>query len=485
MLRTHLRGALAAPRSPPPWQSGCCRHPARPRRRRDRTRPTIAAATGTATAARSRQRVEDLLGRMTLAEKVGQMAQAERVDVDADPTLITTNGLGSVLSGGGSVPAPNTPEAWADMVDRYQAAALETRLGIPLLYGVDSVHGHGNLLGRHGVPAQHRARRDPRPRACVEKIGHITAEETRATGPQWAFAPCVCVARDDRWGRTYESFGEDPRLVKSMATVIDGLQGKPGQLDRPDRVLATAKHFAGDGLTAYGAPARATTPLDQGIDQVVASRVRTSSRWRRTARRSSGTTSARSCRPSPASTGPTTASATRSRCTPTRSSSPTCSRSSCGFDGLRHLRLAGDPADPGRLPRAGAALGPTPASTCSWSRSRRPTTPNGWDVFIPTLISLVEDGEVPMSRIDDAVSRILTAKFELGLFEKPFTDRPQHRHDRQQGAPQGRPAGRRRDRRCCCRNKQQHAAARAPGTSRSTSPAATPTTSATRPEAGR
>src|SRR4051812_49272335 len=215
------------------------------------------------------QRVTDLLGRMTLAEKIGQMTQAERIDVDADPSLITSYGLGSVLSGGGSVPTPNTPGAWADMVDRYQQAALDTRLGIPLIYGVDSVHGHGNLQGATVFPHNIGlgATRDPR---LVEEIGHITAEETRASGPQWAFAPCVCVARDDRWGRTYESFGEDPRLVQRMETVIDGLQGRPGQLDHSDRVLATAKHFAGDGLTAYDASKAGTGayPIDQGVDQV-------------------------------------------------------------------------------------------------------------------------------------------------------------------------------------------------------------------------
>ena len=93
------------------------------------------------------ERVADLLSRMTLSEKVGQMTQAERGDVAADPTLVKTWGLGSVLSGGGSVPADNTPTGWADMVDSFQAQALQTRLGIPLLYGVDSVHGHGNLKG--------------------------------------------------------------------------------------------------------------------------------------------------------------------------------------------------------------------------------------------------------------------------------------------------------------------------------------------------
>src|SRR4051794_23854651 len=212
-------------------------------------------------------RVADLLSRMNLAEKIGQMTQAERADVAADPTLIKTNLLGSILSGGGSTPASNTPEAWADMVDSFQAQALETRLGIPLLYGVDTVHGHGNLQGATVFPHNVGlgATRDP---ALVEQVEHIAAIETRASGPQWAFAPCVCVARDDRWGRTYESFGETPKLVESMETAIDGFQGtSPSDLARPDHVLATAKHYAGDGLTSYGTGEGDYT-VDQGIDQV-------------------------------------------------------------------------------------------------------------------------------------------------------------------------------------------------------------------------
>ncbi|HEV7648608.1 MAG TPA: glycoside hydrolase family 3 N-terminal domain-containing protein, partial [Actinophytocola sp.] len=161
------------------------------------------------------QRVSDLLGRMTLEEKVGQMTQAERGAIDADQSQITTLALGSVLSGGGSVPADNTPAGWADMVDGYQSHALATRLKIPLLYGIDSVHGDNNLVGATIFPHNigMGAARDPE---LVREQEHITAIETRATGPQWVFAACVCVTRDERWGRTYESYGEDPGLVTRM-----------------------------------------------------------------------------------------------------------------------------------------------------------------------------------------------------------------------------------------------------------------------------
>src|SRR4051794_5426453 len=145
------------------------------------------------------RRVDDLLSRMTLAEKIGQMTQAERANVDTDTSKIPTDNLGSLLSGGGSVPTPNAPTAWADMVDRYQRAALATRLHIPLIYGVDTVHGDGNMAGATVFPHNIGlgATRDP---ALVRDVEHVAAQETRTTGPQWAFAPCICAARDDRWG---------------------------------------------------------------------------------------------------------------------------------------------------------------------------------------------------------------------------------------------------------------------------------------------
>ena len=220
------------------------------------------------------KRVKDLLGRMTLEEKIGQMTQAERGAVAGDPTLIAQLNLGSVLSGGGSTPTPNTPEAWVDMVNEFQEQALSTRLGIPIIYGIDAVHGHGNVFGATVFPHNIGlgATGDP---ALVREVGEATAEEVRATGIPWSFGPCVCVARDERWGRTYESFGEDPALVSSMETMIDGLQGRGRASISPDHVLATAKHYAGDGDTEYDAAAAAANEgkpwyeqrytIDQGI----------------------------------------------------------------------------------------------------------------------------------------------------------------------------------------------------------------------------
>jgi beta-glucosidase len=366
-------------------------------------------------------RVADLLSRMTLAEKIGQMTQAERADVDADPTQIKTALLGSVLSGGGSTPAGNTPEAWADMVDRYQSQARQTRLGIPLLYGVDTVHGHGNLQGATVFPHNIGlgATRDPQ---LVERVEHIAAIETRASGPQWAFAPCICVARDDRWGRTYESFGETPKLVESMETAIDGFQGtKPRDLAKPDHVLATAKHYAGDGLTKYN-EALANTgayPIDQGIDEV------SRTEWNRLAlapyKPAVRKHHVGSVMPSFSSVDWTDDGIGNPiKMTANQELITGVLKGQLGFKGLvisdwRAIhQLPGTEADQVRT----AVL----AGTDMFMEPKSGTDP-AWPEFIATLTDLVSTGQVPMSRIDDAVSRILTAKFELGLFEHPYTDR--------------------------------------------------------------
>lgn len=195
------------------------------------------------------ERVEDLLSRMTLEEKIGQMAQAERRWIS--PEYVREFKIGSVLSGGGSSPYPNTPEAWVDMYNNFQSSALKTRLGIPLIYGVDSVHGHNNLKGATIFPHNIGlgAARDPE---LMKKIGEITAKETVATGVDWNFAPCVAVVRDIRWGRTYESYGENPELQRLLtASYIQGLQGPDNEMSG-NYLVATAKHFLGDGGVEWG-----------------------------------------------------------------------------------------------------------------------------------------------------------------------------------------------------------------------------------------
>uniref|UniRef100_A0A0D9VZ15 Beta-glucosidase n=1 Tax=Leersia perrieri TaxID=77586 RepID=A0A0D9VZ15_9ORYZ len=202
-------------------------------------------------------RVKDLLSRMTLAEKIGQMTQIERENATAEQ--IAKYFIGSVLSGGGSVPSPRaSAQAWQSMVNGMQKGALSTRLGIPIIYGIDAVHGHNNVykatIFPHNVGLG--ATRDP---ALVKRIGEATALEVRATGIPYVFAPCVAVCRDPRWGRCYESYSEDPTVVQSLTTLISGLQGDVPSNDvgRPyvggsKKVAACAKHYVGDGGTVKG-----------------------------------------------------------------------------------------------------------------------------------------------------------------------------------------------------------------------------------------
>ncbi|CAI9097506.1 OLC1v1033950C2 [Oldenlandia corymbosa var. corymbosa] len=202
-------------------------------------------------------RIEDLMSRMTLADKIGQMTQIERTV--ATRAVMHKYMIGSVLSGGGSVPAKQaSPAAWVDMVNDFQKGALSTRLGIPMIYGIDAVHGHNNVykatIFPHNVGLG--ATRDP---ALVKKIGAATALEVRATGIQYVFAPCVAVCRDPRWGRCYESYSEDPTTVEEMTEIISGLQGDLPKdkvavpyVGGPNKVAACAKHYVGDGGTTKG-----------------------------------------------------------------------------------------------------------------------------------------------------------------------------------------------------------------------------------------
>ncbi|MFJ3638307.1 glycoside hydrolase family 3 protein [Streptomyces sp. NPDC090108] len=358
-----------------------------------------------------KKRVADLLGRMSLAEKAGQMTQAERGAVGTGGD-ITAYGLGSLLSGGGSTPTPNTPAAWARMIDDFQLRTRATRLQIPLIYGVDAVHGHNNLVGATVMPHNIGigATRDP---ALAERTGAVTAAEVRATGIPWDFAPCLCVSRDERWGRSYESFGEDPALVESMETVVQGLQGRADgkDLGRGDKVLATAKHFAGDGGTAYGSSTTGSYKIDQGVTRVTRQELEAVhlAPFATAVDRGVGTVM-----PSYSSLdvigdgqGPVKMHARADMINGVL-------KGRMGFDGF----VISDwnaidqlPGDYGSHVRTSVNAGVDMMMV-----------PYSYKDFTGTLTAEAGAGRITAKRIDDAVSRILTQKFRLGLFEHPYAD---------------------------------------------------------------
>ena len=190
--------------------------------------------------------IEHALEQMTVSEKIGQMTQVSNDSIT--PAEVAEHTIGSVLSGGNGNPSPNTPHVWADMVGSFNEGAAGSRCAIPLIYGVDAVHGHSNVRGAtvypHNIGLGAIGDAD-----LIRRIGRATAIEMLATGVRWAFSPCVAVPQDIRWGRTYEGFGRDPRLVSSLgAALIDGLQhDRGGDL----AVLACPKHFVGDGGTTW------------------------------------------------------------------------------------------------------------------------------------------------------------------------------------------------------------------------------------------
>ncbi|HNY21797.1 MAG TPA: glycoside hydrolase family 3 N-terminal domain-containing protein, partial [Treponemataceae bacterium] len=206
------------------------------------------------------ERVEDLLARMTVDEKIGQMTQV--VFYKLRDGEMKTFAFGSALSGGGGSPwGNNTIPAWCDMVDGLQKEALSTRLGIPMLYGTDSVHGHNNLLNATIFPHNIGigAAGDP---DLAERIGKAAALETAATGVPWTFAPCVAVARDPRWGRFYESYGQDSALVTRLSSAF--IRGFQSADTGAAKSIVTAKHFLGDGNTVWGSSRTGNYFIDQG-----------------------------------------------------------------------------------------------------------------------------------------------------------------------------------------------------------------------------
>jgi beta-glucosidase len=356
---------------------------------------------GLATAAIDRQ-AEVLLAQMTLDEKIGQMVQADS-DALKDRSDVKKYFLGSVLSGGSSDPdgGGNTPRDWLKFASEFRAYALQTRLKIPLLYGIDAVHGHNNIDGavifpHHiGLGAAHNPK-------LSEQAERVTALEVAGTGIQWAFAPCLAVAQDERWGRTYESYGENPGLVSDLgAAAVRGLQGKKLAAD-PLTVLACAKHFLGDGGTLNG--------KDQGnaVGDEKLLRKLYLPPYRAAIRAGVG-----SVMVSYSSWNGVRMHANQHLLTDVL-------KGELHFEGF----LVSDWAAIDQISRdyksdvaqsinAGLDMIMIPYG---------PGKPNNYVEFINDLKELVAAGTVPPDRIDDAVRRILRVKLIMGLFDAPATD---------------------------------------------------------------
>ena len=340
------------------------------------------------------KRVEDLLSKMTLEEKLGQMVQLG-VEFLQNNEDITKFKVGALLNGANNVPEiSNVPKTWVNHLTKYQNQALKTRLKIPLLYGIDALHG--NALVKETVVFPHNigmgCTNNP---ALAEKAARIIAEEIAGCGIHWTFAPCVAVPQDERWGRTYEGYSENPDIVKIMAeATVKGLQGN--NFTEKPFVLATAKHFLGDGGTAGGND-RGDTVCDEktlrkihlqgyigAIKQNVGSIMVSYSSWNGLKMHEN------------------------------KYLLTDVLKKELGFNGLL-------------LSDYGGILEVSGTTEEKFSKAIN----SGVDMIMQGpeyprlfrgLVNLVKNGSIPIERIDDAVRRILYIKFKMGLFENPYFD---------------------------------------------------------------
>ena len=355
--------------------------------------------------------ISELLGAMTLEDKVGQILQPEINSVT--PEEVREYRLGSVLNGGGGWPNTNkdsTPADWLALADAYWEASMDTSEGgqaIPILWGLDAVHGHNNVIGATLFPHNVGLGAANNPE-LIREIGRVTATEVAVTGQDWDFGPTIAVARDGRWGRAYESYSEDPEIVAAYArAMVEGLQGPVGTEQFLDdrHLIATAKHFLGDGGTERGVDqgdnvgseeelrdvhgAGYVTSLDAGVQTVMAS----FNSWHGRKMHGYGELLT------------------------------DVLKEQMGFDGF----IVGDWNGHGQIPGCSN-------KSCAASINAGLDmfmVPNDWKGLYKNTLKQVESGEIPMERLDDAVRRILRVKMRAGLFER--------------GKPSSRPLGGRMD----------------------------------------
>ena len=353
------------------------------------------------------KKVDAILSQMTMDEKIGQMTQLDRRFLRTEDDIIKF-GIGSILSGGGSVPEDNSIKGWADMYDRFQSLAQKTRLKIPLIYGIDAVHGHNNVKGATIFPHNIGL-------GCtfdseiVYKVADITAREVAATGIDWNFAPCLAIPQDERWGRYYEGYSEDSKLVSDLGVAT--IKGYQNVLGKNHSIAACAKHFVGDGSTIWGtgdnnymidrgnAPIskdelydRYLPPYQDAIDNGVLTVMASFNSFNGV------------------------------KCHASKYLFTDLLKDELGFEGFVISDWRGIDEIPGDYKsdivtsiNAGIDMVMVPGDTI-WGGEP-------YHKFLRLFKESVNEGLINEDRIDDAVRRILKVKHQLGLFENPFSDR--------------------------------------------------------------
>lgn len=343
------------------------------------------------------KRITDLMAGMTVEDKVGQLVQGDIASVTPDD--VRRYRLGSILAGGNSDPGGRydaSPAEWLALADAFYDASMDTSKGgkaIPLLFGIDAVHGQSNIIGATLFPHNIGlgATRDPE---LLRQIGGITALETRVTGMEWTFAPTVAVPQDDRWGRTYEGYSESPDVVASYAAaMVEGLQGRVGTPEFLDgrHVIASVKHFLGDGGTTDGKDQGDTRISESDLVRIHAAGY-----------------------PPAIAAGAQTAMASFNSVNGEK------------MHGHRHYLTD---VLKGRMNFGGFVVGDWNGhgQVKGCTTTDCPATINAgldmamasdsWKGFYGTTLAAVKDGRITPQRLDDAVRRILRVKFRLGLFE--------------------------------------------------------------------
>ena len=346
------------------------------------------------------KKVDEIIDQMTVDEKVGQMTQIDQRFLDTI-TDLSTYSIGSLLSGGGSHPSVNEPQAWLDMYNKYQSETLKNRLGIPLVYGIDAVHGHNNVYGATIFPQNIGLGATNNPELIYE-ISKATSLEVAATGIDWTFSPCLSSPEDFRWGRTYEGFSSDPNIVKNLGkAAVQGYQSVVTESGK--KVIACAKHFIGDGNTEFGTGMNGlvdrgntiltTEELKQkllpkykaAIDANVQTVMASYNSWNGV------------------------------KCHASKELLTNILKIELGFEGFVISDWQGIDEIPGDYKSDIITSINAGIDMVMVSGQGQP-----YKKFMRLLKESVQEGSIPMSRIDDAVKRILKVKFNNGLFDSPL-----------------------------------------------------------------